>query len=90
MEIRPNFFRHLITILYQTEIRLSKKDIVGKKQKEEAKDTETVQQDDLEQRLMDTLSCVRGAGKVKVMIDDYTVPGTTRPWAGCPCHVLGV
>lgn len=40
----------------------------GKKQKEEAKDTETVQQDDLEQRLMDTLSCVRGAGKVKVMI----------------------
>lgn len=37
----------------------------GKKQKEEAKDTETVQQDDLEQRLMDTLSCVRGAGKGK-------------------------
>ena len=34
----------------------------GKKQKEEAKNTETVQQDDLEQRLMDTLSGVRGAG----------------------------
>lgn len=29
---------------------------------------EVAQQDDLEQRLMDTLSCVRGAGKVKVMI----------------------
>lgn len=42
--------------------------INGDKSKAEQPIVITTEEDQLEQRLMDTLSCVRGAGRVKVMI----------------------